>query len=113
LLELAESMMFYLLDTVEYDPAAAKKFLTPAVKEAFLKLMTALEQLEIFDEANLERVFKQIVVDELHLKLGKVAQPVRVSLTGMTASPGLFEVIDVLGKDAVLKRMRVALDYIG
>jgi len=113
LLELAESMKFYMMDTVEYDPAAAKKFLTPAVKEAFLKLMTALEQLEIFDEANLERVFKQIVVDELHLKLGKVAQPVRVSLTGMTASPGLFEVIDVLGKDAVLKRMRVALDYIG
>jgi len=113
LVELAESMRFYMVDAVEYDPAAAKKFLTPAVKEAFSRLMSALEGLEVFDEANLERVFRRIVVDDLGLKLGKVAQPVRVALTGMTASPGLFEIIDVLGKDAVLKRMRLALDYIG
>ena len=112
LVELAESMKFYMVDTVEYDSAAAKKFLTPAIKEAFSRLMSALENLEVFDEAALERVFRQIVVDELGLKLGKVAQPVRLALTGMTASPGLFEVIDVLGKDTVLKRMRLALDYI-
>jgi len=112
LVELAQSMKFYMSDAIEYDPPAAKKFLTPAIKEAFIKLISAMGSLEVFDEANLERVFRQIVVDEMGFKLGKIAQPVRVALTGMTASPGLFEVIDVLGKDAVLKRMQLALEYI-
>lgn len=112
LVELAESMRFYMVDTIAYDPAAAQKFLTPAVKEPLLKLTAALGRLEAFDEENLERVFKQVVIDELGLKLGKVAQPVRVALTGMTASPGLFEVIDVLQKDVVLKRMQIALAHI-
>jgi len=112
LVELAESMRFYMVETVAYDPAAAEKFLTPAVKEPLLKLTAALGRLERFDEENLERVFKQVVIDELGLKLGKVAQPVRVALTGMTASPGLFEVIDVLQKDVVLKRMQIALAHI-
>jgi glutamyl-tRNA synthetase len=112
LVELAESMKFYMQDTVDYDPTAAKKFLTPAVSEPFSKLISAFEKLQVFDATNLERVFRQIVVDELGLKLGKIAQPVRVALTGVTASPGLFEVIDVLGKDAVLRRMQLAMEYI-
>lgn len=112
LVELAQSMKFYMVDIIEYDPSAAQKFLTPAIKEAFVKLISAMGNLEVFDETNLEQVFRQIVVDEMGLKLGKIAQPVRVALTGMTASPGLFEVIDVLGKDTVLKRMRLALEYI-
>lgn len=112
LVELAESMRFYMVETIAYDPAAAAKFLTPAVKEPLLKLTAALGRLEAFDEKNLERVFKQVVIEELGLKLGKVAQPVRVALTGMTASPGLFEVIDVLQKDVVLKRMQIALAHI-
>jgi glutamyl-tRNA synthetase len=41
-----------------------------------------------------------------------VAQPVRVALTGKTVSPGLFEVIDVLGKESVLTRLREALEFI-
>ncbi|MCK8601914.1 glutamate--tRNA ligase [Desulfoferrobacter suflitae] len=112
LVELAQSMKFYLAESIEYDPAAAKKFLTPEVKEAFAKLTGAMGTLEVFDEAGLEQVFRRIVVDEMGMKLGKIAQPVRVALTGMTASPGLFEVIDVLGKDTVLQRMKLALAYI-
>lgn len=112
LAELAESMRFYMVETIAYEPAAADKFLTAAVKEPLLKLTAALRRLETFNEENLERVFKQVVIDELGLKLGKVAQPVRVALTGMTASPGLFEVIDVLQKDVVLKRMQIAIDHI-
>ena len=46
-------------------------------------------------------------------KLGKVAQPIRVALTGGTVSPGLFEVMEVLGKDEVLKRLSTAVRRIG
>jgi len=41
----------------------------------------------------------------MELKLGKIAQPVRVAVTGGTASPGLFEVLAVLGKDQTIKRI--------
>jgi glutamyl-tRNA synthetase len=46
------------------------------------------------------------------LKLGKIAQPVRVALTGGTVSPGIFEVMDILGKDEVLKRLTNAIAVI-
>ncbi|MCE5241926.1 MAG: glutamate--tRNA ligase [Syntrophobacteraceae bacterium] len=109
LVEMADAIKFYLVEEVECDPAAAKKFLTPAMQEPFDKLIAALDALDSFNHENLEAAFQQ-VVGELGLKLGKVAQPVRVALTGSTVSPGLFEIIDVLGKETVLKRLKAARD---
>ena len=110
LVEMASAMNFYMVQDVSYDPAAAQKFLTPNMIEPFRKLIASLESLELFNEANLESAFHG-VVSEMGLKLGKVAQPVRVALTGSTVSPGLFEIIDVLGKEAVLGRLRRAVEY--
>jgi len=110
LVEMAGAMNFYMVQDVSYDPAAAQKFLTPNMIEPFRKLIGSLESLELFDEANLEGAFHG-VVSEMGLKLGKVAQPVRVALTGSTVSPGLFEIIDVLGKEAVLGRLQRAVEY--
>ena len=50
---------------------------------------------------------------DLNLKLGKIAQPVRVALTGGTASPGIFEVMVVLGQDQTLARLDAALATLG
>lgn len=111
LVEMADAMKFYLVDEVEFDPAAAKKFLNPAMREPFERLISALEHLDVFDEAGLENAFQQ-VVDGFGIKLGKVAQPVRVALTGVTVSPGLFEIIGILGKETVLKRLRKALETV-
>jgi glutamyl-tRNA synthetase len=106
--EMADSMGFYLVDEPPMDPAAAKKFLTHALQEPFERLIRLLNDLESFDEKSLEAAFHQLV-EELGLKLGKIAQPVRVALTGSTVSPGLFEVIDVLGKDTVVRRLEKAM----
>jgi glutamyl-tRNA synthetase len=51
-------------------------------------------------------------MDETGLGFGKIAQPVRVALTGTTVSPGIFEVIEVLGKARVLARLKAAVEYI-
>ena len=48
----------------------------------------------------------------MEIKLVKIAQPVRVALTGFTASPGLFEVIDILGKAQTIKRLEEASAFI-
>ncbi len=111
LVEMADAMRFYMVDEIEFDPDAAGKFLTSEVREAFVRLISELPSLEVFDEKSLEPVFRKIAAD-LGMKLGKIAQPVRVALTGGTISPGLFEIIGVLGKETVLTRLRKALEYI-
>jgi glutamyl-tRNA synthetase len=55
-------------------------------------------------------VFKA-VMEETGLKLGKIAQPVRVALTGTTVSPGIFEVIAVLGREKVIARLEAAIAF--
>ena len=60
---------------------------------------------------SLENLFKKIA-EKAELKLGKLAQPVRVALTGSTASPGIYEVILLLGKATTLKRLNEAVSFI-
>ncbi len=111
LVEMADSMKFYMIDEIEFDPEAAGEFLTPEMNKIFDRLISELSTLDSFDEKGLEPVFRNIA-GELGVKLGKIAQPVRVALTGATKSPGLFEIIEVLGREAVLKRLQKALKYI-
>ncbi len=111
LADMARSMGIYLVEQVAYDPQATKKFLTAEMKQPFAELLAALERLDGFAEKMLDAAFHE-VADKLGLKLGKLAQPVRVALTGVTVSPGLFELIDVLGKETVLGRLRGALELI-
>jgi glutamyl-tRNA synthetase len=51
-------------------------------------------------------------MDQTGLKLGKIAQPVRVALTGKTASPGIFEIIVILGAERVIPRLEKAIQFI-
>jgi glutamyl-tRNA synthetase len=111
LAEMADAMRFYMTDEIEFDPDAAREFLTPDIAKAFDHLIFELSKLEPFEEKGLEPVFRDIARD-FGMKLGKIAQPVRVALTGATKSPGLFEIIELLGKQTVLKRLRNGLKYV-
>ncbi len=109
--EMAEGMRFYFTERVDYEPKAAKKFLKPTMIPYFSQLVACLESLEAFDESRVESCFRK-VTEENQIKLGKIAQPVRVALTGKTVSPGLFEVMEVLGKEKTLERLRAALQFL-
>jgi glutamyl-tRNA synthetase len=109
--DMAEQALFYFTDDISYEEKAAKKFLKPAAVEALRLLIDQFEKLEAFSEENLETAF-QAVMDQTGLKLGKIAQPVRVALTGKTASPGIFEVTAILGKDKVVSRLHKAIQFI-
>jgi glutamyl-tRNA synthetase len=111
LVEMAKDALFYFQDEISYEEKAAKKFLKPVALDPICFLIKELESLPEFDEANLEVAFKT-VMEKTGLKLGKIAQPVRVALTGRTASPGIFEIIDIIGKDKVISRLREAVRYI-
>jgi len=111
LVEMAESAGFYYQDPVVYDETAADKFLNASVLDALLKLQKEMELLNDFSEKNLENAFQR-VMDATGLKLGKIAQPVRVALTGKTVSPGIFETIGVLGREKFMSRLQRAVDFI-
>jgi len=111
LADMAEAALFYYHSDIVYDEKAAKKFLKAAALEPLKLLADKLEALENYTQSDLETVFLA-VMDETGLKLGKIAQPVRVALTGRTASPGIFEIIAILGKDRVLPRLRKAIQFI-
>ncbi len=111
LLDMARDALFYYAETVTYDEQAAAKFLTPEALEPLQGLVKELEGLGTFTAESLENAF-QAVMTATGLKLGKIAQPVRVALTGRTASPGIFEIIEIIGKEKVLERLRAAAAFI-
>ena len=108
LVELVDSATFYLTDDISIDEKAAKKFLTSQIRGPIAKLIQQLTGLDNFTEANIEQAFST-VLQEMGLSIGELAQPVRVALTGSTVSPGIHEVIAVLGKERTLRRLSSAL----
>jgi len=111
LTELVDLAHFYLSDDIDIEEKAAKKFLTREVFEPLKQLIQKLSALDDFSVSKIEHAFTEIL-QERGLALGKLAQPVRVALTGSTVSPGIYEVIAVLGKERTLLRLKKALEHI-
>lgn len=108
LVELVDMARYYLDDRITYDEKAAAKFLTPVAADSMTALGAKLAALDEFTEINIERAFAD-TLEERGLKMGDLAQPVRVALTGSTVSPGIHDVIAVLGKDRSIARLRQAV----
>ncbi|HEB02098.1 MAG TPA: glutamate--tRNA ligase [Nitrospirae bacterium] len=105
--ELASSMRYYIAETVEFEEKAKKKFLKPETKELFEEAVKELASIEEFTADRIEESFKAIC-DQREIGLGKLAQPVRVALTGGTASPGIFDVLEIVGRERTLLRLNKA-----
>ncbi|HDO35358.1 MAG TPA: glutamate--tRNA ligase, partial [Nitrospirae bacterium] len=111
LVELSSSLRYYISDYVDYEEKARKKFLTEETLPYLVDLKTALLALDGFSEKELESAFLSII-ERNGIKLRDLAQPVRVALTGGTKSPGIFEVIEVVGKERTIKRLERAIETI-
>jgi len=106
----SQSSYFY-NEVTEYEEKAKNKFLTEDTKPILQALMEKLGSVENFTYDNIQKALEEVVV-ELDLKFGKIAQPMRVALTGGTVSPGIGEVIEILGKEKVISRIQKAIDFI-
>ena len=111
LAEMADAIKYYFVEPAEYDAKAAKKALTPAAADVLHAFLPQLEELETFDVAHLEERAR-LFSEQNGLKLGDIAQPIRVAVTGGGGSPGLFDVLALLGKPTVIQRIRRAIDWI-
>jgi len=107
--EMAEQMEFFFKDAkeLEYDPKAVQKFLTPEIKQHLSQIKNRLAKLDNFEQKALEDLFASYL-EEHQIKFKLIAQPLRVAITGRTFSPGLFETMEVLGKERVLARLERA-----
>ena len=110
LVEMAEAARFYFQDPRPYEEKGAKKFLTPANVPIMRDVARRLEAMPEFNEEALNQLFHDLAA-ETGLKMVNLAQPVRLALTGRTASPGLYEIIDILGKQETLQRIDQALGF--
>jgi glutamyl-tRNA synthetase len=111
LAELSEGAEFYFSKDISFEDKKAKKLLNSDAKDLFLTAIPEFEKANDFSEAGLEKVFFKIM-EITGLKFGKIASPLRAALTGKSISPGIFEMIAVLGKEKTVERLKAAIKFI-
>lgn len=106
LVELAEAVDYFFRDVI-FEDKGKRKFLIPDNAGNLVRLADVVGAVEPFDAGTLEQTVKAWM-EENELPMKKVAQPARVAMTGRTRSPGLFEVMEVLGKELTVERLGAA-----
>ncbi|MGE4263009.1 MAG: glutamate--tRNA ligase [Desulfovibrio sp.] len=111
LVEMADMARLFLVgvDALAYDEKAVADQLKPEARELLAALLPVYEGAADYSDHKALEAATQAFLDERGLKFKAVAQPLRVALTGKTASPGLFETMCVLGKAESLARIKRAL----
>ncbi len=112
LVEMKNAAIPFIADDVTMEEKARSKHLTPDVGPLLAELSSRLSAVQPFTHDAIERVFSALVAEK-GIKLGKLAQPVRVALTGGTVSPGIFDVLEVMGKDKSIRRIDAARAALG
>ena len=110
--QIADKCGFLFIEKVEFDPKAVKKVLR---KEGAADLLgqarTALSELEVWDKESLHTMIEQLC-QKNEVGMGKVAQPIRVAITGTTISPPIDDSLILLGKEKTLKRIDDTLKFL-
>jgi glutamyl-tRNA synthetase len=111
LTEMAEISVFFYEDFAEYDEKSASKHLRPVAREPLEKVRAAIADLDSWQADMLHKAVAD-VAQSLGLAMGKVAQPLRVAVVGRAASPGIDITLYLVGREACLRRIDKALEYI-
>jgi glutamyl-tRNA synthetase len=103
---------FFFSDTVEYDAAAVEKHVrAEGIREHLIALDAAFSELETFDPASSEAVLRT-VADARGVKAASLIHALRVTVTGKTTSPGLFETLTLIGRERVRERIAAAVQLV-
>jgi glutamyl-tRNA synthetase len=108
--EMAANSVFFFRDFDSYDPKAAKKNLTAEAAQPLREVREALAGLDEWTAAGIHGVV-QMVAERLGLGLGKIAQPVRVAVSGGPVSPPIDVTLEVLGRETTLQRIDRAIEH--
>ena len=111
LAELALASRYFYEDFHEFDVGAAKKHLRPVCETALRAISDRLRDLIRWEPELLNEVI-HLTAEELEIGMGKIAQPLRVALTGSGVSPSIDKTLWLVGQDRTLKRIAHALEYV-
>lgn len=106
LVDLSEMSQFLFEDHVTYDEEVVKKHLQPQAVEWLQLLAVKLEQLASWDKDSIHQAIQDLCT-ELSQGMGKIAQPLRVAVTGSTMSPSIDITLQLLGKERTLQRLKL------
>ncbi|HLE87958.1 MAG TPA: glutamate--tRNA ligase [Candidatus Brocadiaceae bacterium] len=110
--DLLNQTTFFFTDTIEYDPAAVDKFLKKeGIGELLKEVHSAISLIENFDKKHLEDSLRALTT-RVGVGFSKLAQPMRVAITGKSVSAGIFETMELLGKERTLNRLDYATKHL-
>ena len=109
--EMAQMAEFFFKENIVYEAKARDKHLTSAARPILERFFRDFAALPSLDEAQQKALIEGVAKD-FGKKLVEVVQPVRVALSGREVTPGIFEVIEILGKETVEKRIKRAISSI-
>jgi len=110
--EFAEKGKYFFKFDYQYEPKAEKKhFRSPGAAERLNAFIDRLSKLDDFKKEKIEEALRELT-DGMSIKPAVLIHAVRLAVTGTTAGPPLFDLLEVLGKEEVLKRIRKASEYI-
>ncbi|ABV75237.1 glutamyl-tRNA synthetase [Rickettsia akari str. Hartford] len=104
LLDLAQLAQIYLVDSPIVYNQDAKEIIENCNKDLIKQVTEGLNKIEKFDKESVQNKFKEIAAAN-DLKLSDIMKPVRALITGMDASPSVFAIAEILGKENILKRL--------
>ncbi|NPA82328.1 MAG: glutamate--tRNA ligase [Epsilonproteobacteria bacterium] len=110
--EMAEAALKILKEPASYDEKAVKKFLKEENIEILKKFKEALKEREnLHLPVDYEEFVKEFL-DKNELKLKNLAQPLRIALVGDTVSPSIYDVLSIVGKEGIIKRIEKLLNHL-
>ncbi len=109
--ELAENANYFFVDPKEYDAGAVKKHFKGDIINILKRLVEKLELLNVFTADSLETIFRDYAEAD-NLSGAKLIHPTRVAVSGVSFGPGLFELLETLGKNRVIRRMKAAIEWL-
>ena len=111
LVEMCQMSLYFYTDAIEYDEDAVKKHLRPVVLEPLTALYERLKVLNEWQKDKIQECINEVSA-QFDINMGKIAQPLRVAVTGSGMSPSIDMTLYLLGKQRVLSRLEGALEKI-
>jgi len=106
--EMAQKSLYFFGDSLDFDLKAVRKHLKSALRDPLTDLCQRLEKLELWNAETIHQIIHQ-VAEQYELKLGKIAQPLRVAVTGGTVSPPIDATVALIGQQRSIARIKQAL----
>ena len=109
--ELSRLGKYFFKDPENYDGNALKKYWTQETKNYLDEFNRELAQVVDFSAENIETVLREFCT-KIGIPAAKLIHPIRIVITGFAVSPGLFEMIEAIGKETVMQRIEKGIESI-